>query len=226
MDMYFPVDLESAKPPMVIIAATSQSSERIIGLCLPVDDRVGFYFGTAAQQYLTQYDGKDPIDVNVSKVKIKLIAITRQPEHGRLVMDETGLHEGGTYLPDEGYLGKDRVEAIVAVGDDVVKVVVNFVNIGQLGDGSDKYKFDRRFGGRSVDQLEDPEWKMLCPKGAFWKISDASPENSDLASWIRATSLSLLLSNAQSTLTGFTDLSGAALGQTTGGQAHWPRTAA
>ncbi|MCL2524115.1 MAG: matrixin family metalloprotease [Betaproteobacteria bacterium] len=55
--------------------------------------------------------------------------------------------------------------------------------------------------------MQDYERKKLCPKGSFWRISDASPENSPL---------STLISSAASAFTGFTDLPGTAVAQTTG----------
>ena len=83
------------------------------------------------------------------------------------------------------------MEALVDVGDNVVRVVINFVvNPSEW----------------SLEQLSDSEYKKLCPKG-FWIISDASPPNP---------ALSTLLSTAATAFVGFSDLPGSAVAQTTG----------
>jgi hypothetical protein len=199
MDMYFPVDLESAKAPMVMVAAAGKTNEKVIGVCMPIGPSlVTFSFGTPAQHYLILYDGKDPMDVDISRVEIRFLDIVRQPEHGRLIMDENSSYGGGAYDPDEGYLGKDRVEAIVAVGDDVIRVVMNFI-----------------IQTESVDQILDHEWKKLCPKGLFQKISGAPAGNdTDPVSWYRANSLQALLAGLDDFA--FSDLPGASLGPTPG----------
>ena len=167
MDFYFPPDLESTNPPMVIVSAADQTKtrEKVMGWCLPVDNLTTFGFVSAAQQYLMQYEGKDPVDVHISRVEAKILAITRQPEHGILTLHDEEPDGYAVYRPDEGYRGKDRVEALVAVGEDIVRVVLNFVVIGSE---------------RAVDQLQGPEWIKLCPKGDSWRISDVSPPNPTL----------------------------------------------
>jgi hypothetical protein len=159
MDMYYPPDLESAQAPMVIVAGTNQAKEKVIGVCLPSDGLINFDFGTAAQYYLVQYEGKAPMEVDISRVAIKVLAVVRQPAHGQLVMDESNPYGYGTYYPNKGYLGKDRIEAIVLVGKDVVRVVYNFV-----------------VQAEAIDDLMSRDdsakvMKAFCPKGLYWKIS-------------------------------------------------------
>ncbi|MCL2459515.1 MAG: M10 family metallopeptidase domain-containing protein [Desulfobulbus sp.] len=65
---------------------------------------------------------------------------------------------------------------------------------------------------------EENPYKKYCPR-EWWKISyptqpDAS--TNDLASWQRTSDLMTLLASARQSVTGFTDLPGAALAQTTG----------
>ena len=144
MDMYFPVDLESAKPPVMIVAAAAQAREKAIGVCHPVDTSISLGFGIAAQSYYhysMQHKDATDIDVDLSWDKIKVLAITRQPEHGRLILADVNDPYGGgyRYIPNEGYLGKDRVEALVAVGDDVIRVVHNLVMIGEYNGGLGKF---------------------------------------------------------------------------------------
>jgi hypothetical protein len=164
-----------------------------------VDNASGFDLRVAAQTHFF-LRGVEPMVVDISRIEIKVIYIVRQPEHGHLIWGENSLYGEGSYIPDEGYLGKDRLEALVAVGDDVVRVVYNFV-----------------VQKKATDQLEESERNALCPKGVFWIISGASTENdSDLASWYRATSLQALLTGASNVFAGLVNLSNNAVAQTTG----------
>ncbi|MDR0716137.1 MAG: matrixin family metalloprotease [Azoarcus sp.] len=204
MDVYFPVDLESGSVPMAVVASAAKSSEHVFGVCRPVtmNSFTTDAFGVMAQSYLMKR-GKDPMEVDISKVSIKLISIVKQPEHGQFVMLE-GEYGSAKYTPDKGYLGKDRVEVIVSVGDEIIRIVCDFV-VQQ----------------KATDSLElgGAEWNELCPKGIGWIISELSAEDyPDLANWYGAASLQSLLTGAKDALTGFTDLSGASLGQTTGSQ--------
>jgi len=141
---------------MVIAAAADKVKEKIIGVCEPAENVNTFSFGVPAQYYLIKYEGKHAMDVDISRVQIKLLEIVRQPAHGRHLMDETDPYASGAYHPDKGYFGKDRIEAIVSVGKDVVRVVYNFV-----------------VQPEAVDQLSDAKVKALCPRGLYWKISSS-----------------------------------------------------
>ncbi|GHU08818.1 hypothetical protein FACS1894158_18270 [Betaproteobacteria bacterium] len=164
MDMYFPVDMESAKAPVIIVAAASQSSKKVVGACMPVANNELTYldFYGAAQHYLTEHDGRYPVDINEVFGKITF-TIVRPPEHGRLVVGEWG-YWVDSYHPDEGYLGKDRVEVIMSIGEDVIRVVYNLL-----------------VQPKALDQIEESERNALCPKGWYWIISgleDGNIENS------------------------------------------------
>lgn len=158
MDMHFPPDLDIAKASTVIVAA-SKTREKVIGVCEPVDTLTTFSFGVPAQHYLVQYEGKPPMDVDISRVKLKLLEIVRQPKHGRLFMNDNDPYGSGAYHPDKGYFGKDRVEAIFSVGKDIVRVIYIFV-----------------VQAEAVDQLSEAKEKALCPKGFYWKISEPPVE--------------------------------------------------
>lgn len=162
MDMYFPPDQASTQPPMMIVAAANPTKERVIGVCQAVEgdqpvEGGGISFGGSAQQYLRLYEHKNPMDVDISRVQIKLLAVTQLPKHGRLEISKNDPYQGAYYYPDAGYFGKDRIEATVAVGKDVVRVVYNFV-----------------VQRKAVDNLQNTEYRKLCPKGFTWKISGTS----------------------------------------------------
>jgi hypothetical protein len=195
MDAYLPVDLESTKVPMVIVAAADKITENVIGVCQPVDNAGGFDLRVAAQTHFF-LRGVEPMEVDISRIEIKVIYIVRQPEHGHFILGENSLYGEGTYIPDEGYLGEDRLEAFVAVGDDVVRVVYNFV-----------------VQPNATDQLEESAWNALCPKGLFWIISETSTENQPPAT---LQSLFSFIDTGTFSSVRFSDLSGAALAQTTG----------
>ena len=202
MDMYFPPEQTSTRPPMLIVAAANPSKERVVGACLPVKggelaEGVLFAFGGAAQDYLIRYEHKDPMDVDISRVQIKLLAVTRQPEHGSLTKIKNDPYQAILYRPDAGYYGKDRVEATVAVGNDIVRVVYNFV-----------------VQRKDIERLQPAEDRKLCPKGLFWKISGSSEVGSTVAGG-RIEGMNALLSAASQNLT-FADLNDSELGQTTG----------
>jgi hypothetical protein len=168
MNMYFPVDLESTQPPMVMVAAADNKvSEKVVGVvgaCAIADNSGSFSFGSMAQGYLV-WRGKTLQEVDVSKVKIKIVSIVRQPEHGRLFIDDTDQYGSGFYYPDKGFIGKDRVEAIVSVGSDLVRVVYYFA-----------------VQSKAVDNLTRSEEKKLCPKYS-WIISGTSAKDSGLSTW-------------------------------------------
>ena len=202
MDMYFPPDQALTQPPMMIVAAANPTKERVVGVCLPVKggelaEGILFSFGGAAQDYLIRYEHKDPMDVDISRVQIKLLAVTRQPEHGQLTMIKNDPYQAILYRPDAGYYGKDRVEATVAVGKDIVRVVYNFV-------------IQRKY----IERLQPAEDRKLCPKGLYWKISGASEEGDTLTGG-RFDGMNALLTTASQHLI-FADLSGLSIGQTTG----------
>ena len=70
---------------------------------------VGISFGGAAQQYLMRYEHKDPSDVAISRVQIKLLAVTQPPKHGRLIMRENNPYQDADY-PGQSHLAL-RTEA-------------------------------------------------------------------------------------------------------------------
>jgi hypothetical protein len=201
MDIYYPVDLETANAPSVLVAdAQHVGRERVMGICSPVDNLWNDAPGEIARGYLMRYENKTLQELPPLK-SLNDIHIVRQAEHGRLILAEDS-REGYivlTYIPDEGYLGKEQFEAVVFMGNDSVRIVYHLV-----------------VQSKATDQLSDSEFDKLCPK-VEWIISELSPEDyNNPSSWYRATSLQALLAGAQQALSGFADFSGAALAQTMG----------
>jgi hypothetical protein len=69
----------------------------------------------------------------------------------------------------------------------------------------------------AIDEKGDRAHITLCEKESWLIEQPSSPNSTDPVSWIRSTSLQALLSGAKDALTSFADLSGAAIGQATGG---------
>lgn len=160
MDIYFLPEQFETNLATTMVVAPRKPKEKVIGVCEVVGDRFAgeASFGLAAQSYLTKYDGKKPMDVDISKVKIHLLSITQQPKHGRLVKVEDSLYGGSwSYYPDEAYFGKDIVEALVTVGEDVVRVKYNLLVQAKI-----------------VDQLTDGQYRSFCPRTTR-KISSSLP---------------------------------------------------
>jgi hypothetical protein len=117
------------------------------------------------------------------------------------------------YLPKKGYLGKDRVDLLVEGKDDLGRSVAMtlryYINVLTEEDWS-KAASDNRGYAHAI--------KKYCGTTKhLWRIAQPSADDYNSPdSWYRATSLQALLSGAKDALTGFSDLSGASLGQTTG----------
>ena len=127
------------------------------------------------------------------------VEIVRQPRYGRVIVDKgDGGHDRLFYFPDGGYVGTDRVDFRVLVGDQPVRIVQFF-------------KVTKLF-------VEGEEADRLCERHE-WRISSADGINLDALTALQENLLlSTLLFNAASALAGFTDLPGLATGQTIGTQ--------
>jgi hypothetical protein len=140
------------------------------------------------------------------------VTILRAPKHGKVNhIDGTG-YPSYTYLPDEGYLGKDRLDLLVEGKDDLGRPIAMtfryYINVlsekekRTMVDTGTYYQVAQKYCGTTKKS---------------WRISQpTSNDYTDPVSWYRATSLYALLSGAKDALSGFADLSGAAIGQTTG----------
>ena len=184
-------------PAVIVAAAPAASHEKVMGVCLPVQqtqDKVLGVLTTSpdsdAVVYLSRY-----FKLEVASISFENIRITKQPTYGQLSREkDAGGIDRYVYRPNFGYLGKDRFEAVVLVGNETVRIVYYIVvqpnRTDQEGFRSEKY----------------------CPK-LDWKISLPSTSR-DVAS-LQPFLDAALLTTARQTLA-FADLTGSALGQITG----------
>jgi VCBS repeat-containing protein len=143
----------------------------------------------AIQNYFYTFERKKRIDTSNAK-----ITFVTQPQHGEIIQKPDGLRY---YKPKAGYLGKDRVEALVDAAGYKVRI---FYDIQAVN-----------------DDLGNDWETVYCPKGLFWKISqpDFNPGATDLGAWLRSSDLMTALANASSAFT-FSNLPGPSLGTTVG----------
>ncbi|MEQ1525190.1 MAG: hypothetical protein ABL911_00380 [Gallionella sp.] len=157
----------------VMIAQANQAqlgdmkTTRAIGVCFPAPNNN--YSGAntfspinSAGFYLRSYEHK-----NVAHATPATVTILQQPAHGilRLVTEADGntfgegrfdpADPGYVYLPEDGYLGKDKAVALVEIGGVKVKVVYYFQAISEA----------------------IPDYDTLCKKGYRWKISSTLDAN-------------------------------------------------
>lgn len=189
---------------IVMVAATpsNNTQTRAMGMCLVVDQTRKGVLGITttdptedAAHYFHFYEKK-----NIGFLPFDSVQISKQPEHGKLVRGkDAGGREIYTYEANFGYVGKDRFEALVPVGNETLRLVYFLVVQG--------------------DQITDSDGfnsKKYCPKND-WKISSTTfdPLTQDYAAWLRSSELSSLIATASQTLAGFQDLTGSSVGQTT-----------
>jgi hypothetical protein len=204
----FVLDSLGAPPHAVAVVAkadakTVAARERVMGVCAPVPylapgEQPGPGAGGSspnhwARDYFWVYENRE-----VALPSLRGVEIVTQPKHGKVVIGKnSGDDELLQYIPNAGYVGQDRIEYRVNVEGQPVKLVY-FVHV-------------------TTQNLDDPDTPIFC-KANTWKISLDSPDSSsdDLAAWQRARELSALISNASQTLTGFTNLTGSAIGETAG----------
>ncbi|WP_223910105.1 hypothetical protein [Rhodoferax lithotrophicus] len=148
-------------------------------------------FEAVAVNYLFDYE-----KVNLTKQSAK-VTLLQLPSHGQL----TG---GDTYKPARGFFdGQDQVSALVELGGYQVKVIY-FIKVQPEGTGG-------------IPNDNDELIKKFCgPKGRVWKISTTTPALQSLigdnSGFVADASPYLLNSFAVT----FGDLTGTAVGTTTG----------
>ena len=124
-------------------------------------------------------------------------SVLQQPKHGTVGNVQTGSGDYGYKLtarnPDgrASYQGWDKVVYQVEVKGQKFKVVVNLLSVGNAD----------TIGGQ------------ICERT---RISLSGGSSGDVDAWLRSAQLSALLSSASQSLTGFSDLPGTAVGETTG----------
>jgi predicted chitinase len=146
-----------------------------------------------------EYDLFDSAELLIKATESDAMTVIEYPKHGVLEEKLGGL----VYKPDQNYIGKDQAIFTVEFEGYRIKVIyyIHVTGNNVKIEGTPPVEFGRF-------------WKKYCPRNT-WEISSVFT-NSDSASWYRSASLQALLTDAKDALTGFSDLSGASLGQTTG----------
>jgi hypothetical protein len=109
------------------------SKERVLGVCMPVGyiapvdpngEENGFVPTNTAVSYFKRYEKQTFVESEYPD-PIKDVKVTRQPTHGRVTAKPLpGNNEvDWLYLPDVGYEGPDRVDFVVQVKDQPVRLV-------------------------------------------------------------------------------------------------------
>lgn len=204
--MFFVLDVPNLPPQSVpvIVAKSSQAQQgaanknRTIGVCQLIEnpaDPDGSALNTispttSVRGYLARFEHQG-LDASAH------VTVIKNPAHGVLNDESDPGDPGYRYLPTAGYLGKDSATLLVEMKG--FKVTVQY--------------FFRVLEGPLIGDTKDL-YKELCRKG-LWRISSDSPQSPiDLTSLQRDIALSALLADVSQTLTGFTNLDGAAVAQT------------
>jgi hypothetical protein len=188
--------------------ASASTKERVFGICLP------FQYVAHGEQQHGGEGGISPARMAISYFKryenltfaeseypdsVKDVRIVRQPTHGRVTYEpiEGSKEVFWRYTPQAGYEGQDRVDFVVQVKGQPVRLV-----------------YYMQVTKKNLDTTPDEEF---C-KQPLWKISLDAPDASsaDLVAWQRSADLSALIARAGQSLTGFFDLDGTAVGNTIG----------
>ncbi|MDR3054846.1 MAG: hypothetical protein LBU53_05520 [Zoogloeaceae bacterium] len=140
------------------------------------------------------------------------ITLLRAPQHGKFVNMKNDPY--GEYLPNRGYYGKDRIDLLIEGKDDLGRPISMtlryYINVLPR-----KELHKIASSGKAFGQYI----KKYCgTNNPIWRISQPTLEDYNTPdSWYRATSLAALLDRRKR----FADLSGSALGSTTGGKTHY-----
>ncbi|WP_291853752.1 Ig-like domain-containing protein [Accumulibacter sp.] len=142
---------------------------------------------------------------NLSKVDV-----LEGPKHGTLVAYLRGVvsdfpaGSSVSYVPSPGYVGKDRITVLVTGNKGRSIVFSYFINVTPAAGNYELYKADG--------------YRKYCPNGKLiWKISRLSSSVApDTLSTLGSSVVSPVLTRANGTASHFAELSGSALGQTTG----------
>ncbi|MDR3055624.1 MAG: hypothetical protein LBU53_09520 [Zoogloeaceae bacterium] len=157
-------------PAVLVAAAPEKETVQVFGYC-EVSDEGGLTFSLAnlAQHILAYEKQKNPSLPTGADVRI-----IKKPTYGQLKQIKTDHGDFYSYVPNNGYLGKEHFEAIISVWNgETVRIVVNIIV--------------------QSEPVDSPEFdlKKFCPVG-IWKISQPSPEDYNTpASWYRVEGASL-----------------------------------
>ncbi|MCX7147909.1 MAG: Ig-like domain-containing protein [Rhodocyclales bacterium] len=188
----------ASNSPTVMVAEASRGTkqtlqtEQILGICQTIQGRAEIRPMSDADIYMFRFRQKDGFS---SGANAKII---QQPKNGMLSLSPNSDPKFNKYdytpNPSSSNGGRDDY-FVMSVEKDGVRVEVRYYII--------------------IESVDDAHFEY-CDK-QLWKISADSPQATiDLASLQRNVALSALLSDASQAVTGFADLPGAAVGQTTG----------
>lgn len=194
-----PISPDSAV--MAMLAENNQSTslkqKRVVGICHPIPngktvDRTSADNGVsphvAALEYFRAFE-KRKIEGSVE------VEIKHFPSHGKLIAIEGKNYR---YIPEEGYLGRDKVEFSVTIGKEIVDVVL----------------YIQAFEGVAIGNTTIKD--MCGKKGYLWKISTNTNEINNSLSWLSQSAFRQLLGDAFKITSVDTNLRGTTLSKTTG----------
>lgn len=153
--------------------ATKPNTERTIGVCHPVENRVesrlsavnAFSPVLSALAYLDSFEHKK-IDQQADFLSIfgaAKMTLLQTPKQGELKL---GQNSGAYYSSDYNYEGTDSATVLVEVAGYKVTVIYHFVLMKNVPGSSDQ--------GSATDN------KKICPNGYQWKISTTPDANGNI----------------------------------------------
>jgi hypothetical protein len=193
--------------PVVIMAKNEVKQERAIGICMvvippyvePISESGEHLISPVGDTTLYLFKQEKLTHAVMSKYfETAKVTWLELPKHGKLFDKNNKVasvfeDQYYFYVPDAGYRGEDRIVAMVEIMGYKIKVIYYLHDRGSEGYEDRPCKdYSRIISQPTVEDYNDP------------------------ASWYRATSLYALLTGAKDVLSGFADLSGSALGSTTG----------
>jgi hypothetical protein len=93
--------------------------------------------------------------------------VLKQPTHGKLVIDNKGMVSG--YLPDVGYVGKDRIELLVRGVDDLQRPIamklISYVNVVS------ETALDKAIASKQSYVRTLQKYCGISNPNGFWRIS-------------------------------------------------------
>ena len=197
----------SAPIPQVAATSAATKTRYVAALCRAENPHAGTSEWALNRMIGVEHTGmlyvRDQLKRDADLPLAANVKVEKYPQHGKLdigyatsVSKQNGSQEYWRYTPDPGYEhGNDHATFLVDVQGTPVRVVVVF-------------KVRRQTGS-------DAEFSALCPPD-YQVISSGIGSHELLSTWQRQSALGALLAEASGTVSGFQDLAGAAVGQTTG----------
>jgi hypothetical protein len=207
VDMFF-LDAPIVEAPTVIQVAAAPRKENDIYLTLgscklhPTAEQMRPEYYREGYRALNPQLTADAFffrDIRQSELALDeaLVDLIRPPQHGKLSKPRMvpGVGQLFSYYPDKGFRGNDRVEFLLTNKDGLKVRVIHFI------------KVDPKYDSHIYPNVD--MYPKYCPMPPTWEISQSKEigsDSTDLASWIRSTSLATFLTDAQSALIGLVDL--------------------